>query len=101
MSPVGLSCVQQIRHARAKVMSWTGVSRERIAQRRFVALSRQVPDPAAGLPPRNRRTPSPIRAECSKILPTGIPSGSRCRPTAFSAADAMQPQLAQSGEPPN
>ena len=46
-------------------------------------------------------TCEPIRNEFSKIAPTRIPPGSLWRPTAASAADAMQPQFAQSGFPPN
>jgi hypothetical protein len=48
-----------------------------------------------------RFTPRPIRSDCSKIAPTRRPPGSRCRATASSPADAMQPQLEQSGLPPN
>ena len=50
---------------------------------------------------RMRRTVLPTCNDRSKIAPTRTPPGSRCRETAPSAAEAMQPQLLQSGLPPN
>src|SRR4051812_1110685 len=50
---------------------------------------------------RRRRTCSPIATDVPKIDSTGITPRSRCRPTAARPAEARQPQLLQSGAPPN
>lgn len=47
------------------------------------------------------RLASPIRIEALKIAPTGTKPPNLCAATAASAIDAMQPQAAQSGLPPN
>jgi hypothetical protein len=49
----------------------------------------------------HRRICSPTFTEPLKIDPTGMKPKSRCRPTAASPAEAMHPQLLQSGVPPN
>src|SRR5688500_535129 len=56
---------------------------------------------SADIVARTALTRSPICNDRSKIAPTRRPPGSLWRATAAKAADAMQPQLAQSGFPPN
>src|SRR3954453_10348067 len=61
-------------------------------------LKHQAVDGSAG---RSRRSCSPTFIDPVKIRPTGTNPHSWCRATAASPADAIQPQFAQSGAPPN
>ena len=97
--------VSRIRRARARTPAADRSFRlavvEAMLQNRTRSLNYQHQASGTARAGRSRRTCSPIFTEPVKIDPTGMKPQSWCRATAARPADAMQPQLLQSGAPPN